>query len=89
MLLLVVTIAISLITIAAINIYADYLQNVFHLASKNFLFARFDFTLWGQMGILWSAWAALGALTVSYYLMLQHTRLGLALRALAEQPALA
>lgn len=88
-LLLVVTIAISLILIAVINIYADYLQNVFHLSSKNFLFARLDFTLWGQMGILWAAWTALAVLTVSYYLMLQHTRLGLALRALAEQPTLA
>ena len=88
-LLLVVTIAISLILIAVINIYADYLQNIFHLSSKNFLFARFDFTLWGQMGILWAAWAALAVLTVSYYLMLQHTRLGLALRALAEPPTLA
>lgn len=88
-LLLVVTIALSLVLVAVVNIYADYLQNVFHVPSKSFLFARLDFSLWGQSGILWASWAALAALTASYYILLQHTRVGLALRAMAEDPTLA
>lgn len=88
-LLLVVTIAISLVLTALINIYGDYLQNVFRISSKSFLLARLDFSLCEEPGIFWASWIALAILTASYYLFLQHTRLGLALRALAEQPTLA
>lgn len=88
-LLLVVTIAVGLVLIALINIYADFLQNVYQISCKNFLFARLDFTLWGEAGILWAAWATLLILTASYYLLLRHTRTGLALRSLVEQPTLA
>ncbi|MDI9391559.1 MAG: branched-chain amino acid ABC transporter permease [Synergistota bacterium] len=88
-LLLVVTIAISLVLTAAINIYSDYLQNVFHISAKSFLLTRLDFYLWGQPGILWVSWAALAIATGSYYIFLQYTRTGLALRAMVDQPVLA
>jgi len=86
---LVATIAFNLILIGIINIYADYLQNVFGIYSKNFLFANLDFRIFGRPAVAIISVSTLLIFTISFYLFLKYTKTGLALRGGTEQPDLA
>jgi len=87
--LLVATIAFNLILISIINIYADYLQNVFGILSKSFLLTRLDFKIFGRPAISTISVSTLLIFTIAFYLFLRYTRTGLALRGCIEQPSLA
>jgi len=87
--LLVATIAFNFILISVINIYADYLQNVFGIFSKNFLFTKLDFKIFGQPAVSIISVLILLIFTIAFYLFLKCTKTGLALRGSIEQPDLA
>ena len=86
---LVATIAFNLLLLGVLNIYADLLQEVFKISSKNFVLTRLDFRIFHQPAIVFISLIALILLIVGLYLFMQKTRTGLALRASVEQPRLA
>jgi len=87
--LLVATIAFNLTLIGVINIYADYLQNVFRINSKNFLLTKLDFKIFGYPGVSIISALILLVFTILFYLFLKYTKTGLTLRGSTEQPDLA
>jgi len=88
-LMLVSTISFDLAMLSIINIYADYLQNVFNLPSKNFIMKKLDFTLFEAPGIFWVSFMFLIAFVIVLYFVLHYTKVGVALRACVSNPALA
>jgi branched-chain amino acid transport system permease protein len=87
--LLVSTLAFDLIMLSILNIYADYLQNMFSLPSKNFLLRKLDFTLFDEPGIFWVSLLFLMAFMMVLYVILNYTKIGTALRASVCNPMLA
>jgi branched-chain amino acid transport system permease protein len=86
---LVATIAADLVFLSIINIFADYLQKVFKLPSKNFLLRNLDFTMFGLPGIGWASLLFLIGLLILLNIMLKYTKIGLALRACVSNASLA
>lgn len=86
--LLVATIAFNIVLTGIINIYADFLQNVFSFSSKNFLMTQLDLHFLGESAIFFVSLVSLILLTVILFLFLNYTRVGLALRGSIEDPTL-
>jgi Branched-chain amino acid ABC-type transport system, permease components len=87
--LMVATIAFDILLISILNILADYLQNIFQIASRYFLLSNFDFTILGIRGIIIVAPLLVVASVVGLYLLLSRTKFGIAMRATIENPSLA
>jgi len=87
--LMITTLAIEFILLAALNIYADYLSKLYKIRSRYFLFTAYDITIAGQRGLLIVA-PTLVAITVTLlYLALTRTKFGIAMRAAIEDSSLA
>lgn len=87
--LMITTLAIELILLSLLNIYADYLSNVLKIRSRYFLYTNLDIELLGQKGLLIIA-PLLAAITVTLlYLALTRTKFGISMRAAIEDPSLA
>ncbi len=87
--LMIATLAIEFILLAALNIYADYLAREFKIKSRYFLLRAADMVVADQRGLLFVA-PALAAVTVTLlYLALTRTKFGVAMRAAIEDPSLA
>jgi len=87
--LLVSTLAFDLVMLSILNIYADYLQNMFSLPSKNFLLRKLDFILFDEPGIFWVSLSFLMIFLVVLYVILNYTKIGIALRSCVCNPMLA
>lgn len=83
------TLAIEIIVLAIINIYADYVQSSLALVSRWFMFRYADFKFMGQPGVLTVSTILAGLLIIGFHLMLTKTRFGIQMRATVEDPALA
>ena len=87
--LMITTLAIELILLSLLNIYADYLSNVLKIRSRYFLYTNLDIELFGQKGLLIIA-PLLATITVTLlYLALTRTKFGISMRAAIEDPSLA
>jgi len=83
------TLAIEIIVLAIINIYADYVQTSLALISRWFMFRYADFEFMGQPGVLIVSTALAGLLIIGFHFMLTKTRFGIQMRATVEDSALA
>ncbi len=83
------TLAIQIFLTATIQIYAFWLRDVFHTYAMNFLLKEADFNFAGFPGIfIVSVGTSIGSVIALRYLLTQ-TKMGVAMRATAEDPELA
>ncbi|RLF37628.1 MAG: branched-chain amino acid ABC transporter permease [Thermoplasmata archaeon] len=87
--LMVATIAFEFILLALLNIYADYLIEVFRVKSRYFRLSGEEVVVAGVKGLLITAPALVVGLAVALHLLLTKTRFGIAMRAAIENPSLA
>ena len=87
--LMITTLAIELILQSLLNIYADYLSNVFKIRSRYFLYTNLDIELLGQKGLLIIAPMFATCTVTILYLVLTRTKFGISMRAAIEDPSLA
>ncbi|MEM2212766.1 MAG: branched-chain amino acid ABC transporter permease [Candidatus Nezhaarchaeales archaeon] len=87
--LMVATIALELILLAVLNIYADYLARTFKISSRYFQLRGADFQLAGERGLLFVAPSLVAITTLLLHLALTKTKFGVAMRATIENPDLA
>ncbi|MCJ7731915.1 branched-chain amino acid ABC transporter permease [Candidatus Bathyarchaeota archaeon] len=83
------TLAIQIFLTALIQIYAYYLRERFHTYAMAFLLKENDFTVAGFPGIFVVSLTLTVFSVVALHFMLTRTRLGVAMRATAEDPELA
>jgi branched-chain amino acid transport system permease protein len=87
--LMISTLAIELLILAGINIYADIIQTKLWIISRTFLLKYLDFSYMGLPGIFIVLTIFVLSLTVVLYLFLNRTKFGIAMRATVEDPDLA
>jgi branched-chain amino acid transport system permease protein len=87
--LMIATIAIELIILSCLNIYADYVTKELKIASRYFLFTALDVTIGGERGILLAALLLMILTAAVLYMILTYTKFGIAMRAAIEDPSLA
>jgi len=87
--LMIATLAIEFILLAAMNIYADYLSRQFKIKSRYFFLAIHDFDIAGNKGLLVVAPTLVAVMVALLYLALTRTKFGVAMRAAIEDPSLA
>ncbi len=93
--LMIATVGYDLFLFSLINIYADYLSNVYQVLSVKFRLDSFDFRFYAPLintdlpGIFLAGPITVGLLTITLHLMLTGTRFGVAMRAAVENPSLA
>jgi len=87
------TLAVELIVLAVLNIYADYITILYgHLPmmfARIFLLSGVDFKFMDLPGVLIVSTAIIVFLVVGLHLMLTRTRFGISMRATVEDPSLA
>jgi len=87
--LMIATLAIDIILLAILNIYADYLSRQFKIFSRYFYLRPYDVTIIGWRGVLIVA-PTLAVVTVTLIQsVLTRTKFGVAMRAAIENPSLA
>lgn len=87
--LMIATLSFDVIMFGFVNIHADYLTSAYLVPSRNILLSGSDFRFMGQPGILFVALGTLASCSAALYLLLNYTKLGIALRASMENPHLA
>jgi branched-chain amino acid transport system permease protein len=87
--LMVATLAMELVLLSVLNIYADYLTKTFKIRSRYFFLASSDITLIGQRGLLIIAPSLTVIIATLLHLLLTRTKFGIAMRAAIEDPSLA
>jgi branched-chain amino acid transport system permease protein len=87
--LMITTLAIDLILLAFLNIYADYLERSFKIISRDFYLRGLDITILGQRGLLIIAPTLAAATVTLLYFVLTRTKFGVSMRAAIENPSLA
>jgi branched-chain amino acid transport system permease protein len=86
---MVTTLAVDVFFIGVVNIYADSIQKIFKVITRYFILRRFDFTLFDQPGIFFILPTIVACSVVLLYILLTHTKFGIAMRAVVEDAALA
>lgn len=87
--LMISTMAIELILLAGLNIYADYVTRAFKVTSRHFYLRGADFEVAGQSGLLLTAPLLTISIVVILHTFLTRTKFGVAMRATIENPSLA
>jgi branched-chain amino acid transport system permease protein len=89
--LMIATLAIDIGFIGIFGIYSDYLRYTYFVTrdSRSFYQILADFPFLGEQGLLYVAPASLGLITLGLFLVLTHTKFGVAMRASVENPSLA
>jgi branched-chain amino acid transport system permease protein len=81
---MIATLAYDIVLLGAISIFADYLQTVFKLPSRNFHIGALDIEIAGIPGVFLVA-IVLNVITIiSLHLILNYTKMGISLRASME-----
>jgi branched-chain amino acid transport system permease protein len=83
------TMAINIFLVAGVNIYATWIRMLTGRYAYNFMVKEGDFMLYGQRGITYVAFAICLSTAVLLHLFLTRTKMGIAMRATAEDPGLA
>lgn len=86
---MVATIALDIMLVAGISIYADYLTKVYKVTSRWFYLREADFFVSGWQGVLIVAPLLVVATVLLLNLLLTRTKFGIAMRAIIENPDLA
>ena len=87
--LMIATLALDILMFGIVNVHADYLTSTYLVPSRNVLLSGLDFRFMGEPGILFVALGTLATCLAALYLLLNYTKLGIALRASMENPHLA
>jgi branched-chain amino acid transport system permease protein len=87
--LMVATIAIELVLLSILNIYADYITESYKIKSRYFLLTGYDIQIADERGILFISLIAMILTASLLYLVLTRTKFGIAMRAAIEDPSLA
>jgi branched-chain amino acid transport system permease protein len=83
------TIAIQIFLTAILYIYAFWLRDIYRTYTLQFILKMHDFKLWGMPGIFFVSLAICIVGVVLLHTFLTKTRLGISMRAVAEDPELA
>jgi branched-chain amino acid transport system permease protein len=83
------TLAIDLILLGFINVYADYLQTAYGILSRSFYLRNYDFYFAGVYGGFWVSIMLAILITFGLYSMMTKTNFGIAMRATVENNELA
>jgi branched-chain amino acid transport system permease protein len=83
------TLAIQIFLTAALNIYAYWLREVYHTYSMAFMLKEFDFYIGDYPGVFPVTLILCIVTVILLHYMLTRTRIGVAMRATAEDPELA
>ena len=83
------TMAINIFLTAGVNIYATWIRMRTGLYAYDFMVKEGDFLLFGQRGILYVAFSITLSTAILLHIFLTRTRMGIAMRATAEDPGLA
>lgn len=87
--LMIATLGVEILYFGILNIYADYLQRVFKLPSRNFSLSGIDIFILGLPGVFVVSLITTLATIIALYLVLDRTKIGIKLRASMENQALA
>ncbi|MGC9010008.1 MAG: branched-chain amino acid ABC transporter permease [Sulfolobales archaeon] len=87
--LMMATLTYDITLFGVINIYADYLQTTFKVPARNVFLAAADIDIMGLRGILIIAPIVFVVSLASMYILLYKTYIGVATRAIMENPMLA
>jgi branched-chain amino acid transport system permease protein len=87
--LMIATLAMELVLLSVLNIYADYLTKTYKIRSRYFFLSSSDITLGGQRGLLVVAPSLTAIIATILHLLLTRTKFGIAMRAAIEDPSLA
>jgi branched-chain amino acid transport system permease protein len=87
--LMIATLAMELVLLSVLNIYADYLTKTYTIRSRYFFLSSSDITISGQRGLLVVAPALTAIIATLLHLLLTRTKFGIAMRAAIEDPSLA
>jgi len=87
--LMITTLAMELVLLASLNIYADYLTSVYKFRSRYFLFSAYDMEIAGQRGLLFVTPTLVAVTVTLLYLALTRTKFGISMRAAIENASLA
>ncbi len=81
--------ALSRVLATLVALYSFWILSKYRIHSRGFLLSRWDFRIHGYPGVLYTAPATAILLVILLHLFLTRTRLGIAIRAVTEDPALA
>jgi branched-chain amino acid transport system permease protein len=85
---MIATLAFDTVLIALLNIYADFLNRVLKLMSRDFTFRPYDFSLYGYEGVFIVSTLVLIGIITALHLLYTRTKIGIALRGMGENPSL-
>jgi len=83
------TLAVEIIVIAILNMYADFIQTSLGKYARFFLLRYKDFEFAGLPGVLLASTILVVAIVAGLHLMLTRTKFGISMRATVEDPDLA
>lgn len=86
---MIASLALDTMLIALLNIYADFLNRVLKVMSRDFTFGAYDFVFYGVDGVFIASTVILVAVLVTLHLIFTRTNVGIALRGMGEKPSLA
>ena len=83
------TLAIQIFLTAALYIYAYWIRDIYRTYTMQFILKDWDFRLWGAPGIFYVSLSICIVTVILLHTFLTKTRLGVSMRAVAEDPELA
>jgi len=86
---MIATLGLDIFLMALLNIYADYLTRNFKVMARDFTLSTYDFTIAGVSGALIVSTLALIIILLTLHLMFTKTSIGIALKAISEDPSFA
>jgi len=86
---MIATLALDILLISLLNIYADYLTRSFKIMARDFTLAVYDFKIGGLDGVFVVSTAVFFAIFVALHLIFTRTNVGIAMKAIGENPSLA
>lgn len=87
--LMIATLGLDIFLIALLNIYADYLTRTFKIRTREFTLAVYDFDIGGVNGVFIVSTLMFLAVLISLHVIFTKTNIGIAMKALGEDPSLA
>mgnify|MGYP003876062443 CR=1 FL=1 len=86
---MIATLALDIFLIAMLNIYADYLTRKYKIMARDFTLSAYDFSIFGLDGVFVVSTSVFLAVLVVLHLIFTKTNLGIAMKAIGENPSLA
>jgi len=86
---MIATLGLDILLISLLNIYADYLTRSFRIMARDFTLAVYDFTIGGLHGVFVVSTSVFLAILIALHLIFTRTNLGIAMKAIGENPSLA